>query len=553
MSTMRSGLVVALLATALAGVPASAQPQVDVFIEGAPLAGSSNGLAIDTDGNLAVANVWGGTITVVDTASGDILEVHGRESSLGMPDDVALGLDGSLYFTQEGPAGGVGRISPDGQVSAIAALPFSNAVAVTADGNLVVAQCFGPENGLYVIDPQAASEPRLVLGGVPGCAFNAFDFGPDGLLYAPRPTAGTISAIDLDTGEEALVHDALAFPVAVEFDSLGRMHYADQATGAVYRVDPETGSTETLAQLAVGLDNLVFDDQDQLYVSSAVDGSITEVRSDGSTRVVSPGGMTAPAGIAVMGDSILVAEPQAIRAFDRLTGEPGGLISSVFGVSEVGNPVTIAASGDEVITTSWLDNTVRVVDWPGGQAVVHGDFALPVNALRFGEDLVVAELGTTSIVRAHGEDPSQRETLATLVVPGGLAATEDDLYASDWATGVVWQLVADGETLAEPKMVGQGLSFPEGLAAAPDGTLLVVETGMQDVVRLDPTTGETQVVADGLAIDPPPPEGFPMAPTFWFNGVAVADDGTVYAGGRAANVIYRFAEEPEQSKEGTQG
>lgn len=542
MSTMRSGLAIGLLATALVGTAASAQPQDDVFITGAPIAGSSNGLAIDADGNLAVANVWGGTITVIDPASGDVLEIHGRESSLGMPDDVALGPDGSLYFTQEGPGGGVGRISPDGQVSAIAALPFSNPVAIAADGDLVVAQCFGPENGLYLIDPEAASEPRLVFGGVPGCALNGFDFGPDGLLYAPNPAAGTISSVDLASGEVAVVMDGLAFPVAVEFDSSGRMHYADQATGAIYQVDPATGSTEVLAQLEVGLDNLVFDDEDRLYVSSAVDGSITEVQPDGSTRVVSPGGMTAPAGVAVMGDTLLVAEPQAIRGFDRLTGAPTGLIRGVFGVSEVGNPVTIAASDGEVITTSWIDNTVRVTDWPDGQTVVHGDFAVPVNALRFGDDLVVAELGTTSIVRADGDDPSQRETLATLVVPGGLAATDDDLYASDWATGIVWQLVADGETLAEPKMVGQDLSFPEGLAAAPDGTLLVVETGRQDLVRLDPTTGETQVVAEGLAIDPPPPEGFPMAPTFWFNGVAVADDGTVYAGGRAANVIYRFAE-----------
>jgi sugar lactone lactonase YvrE len=152
----------------------------------------------------------------------------------------------------------------------------------------------------------------------------------------------------------------------------------------------------------------------------------------------------------------------------------------------------------------------------------------------------VAELGTASIVRASGADLAQRETLATLTVPGGLTASDDDLWASDWATGVVWQLVADGETLAEPQAVGQGFAFPEGLAATPDGKLILVETGTQNLVWLDPATGETAILAEGLAVEPPPPQGFPLPPTFWFNGVAVADDGAIYAGGRAGNVIYRY-------------
>jgi sugar lactone lactonase YvrE len=537
---IRSSLIIGLLAMAVAGLPAAAQDD-HVFIRGAPIAGSSNGLAIDADGNLAVANVWGGTITLIDPADGTILEVHGRESSLGMPDDVAFAPDGTLHFTQEGPAGGVARISPDGQVSAVAALPFANPVAITADDQLVVAQCFGPENGLYVLDPAGESEPRLVMGGIPGCAMNAFDLGPDGLLYGPNPPQGTLSAVDLDSGETTVVLDGLAFPVAIEFDSQGRLHYADQATGAVYRMAQASGSVETLAQLDVGLDNLTFDTADRLHVSNAVDGSITEVLPDGTTRVVSPGGMTAPAGIAVVGDTLYVAEPQDIRAYDRRTGAPAGLVPSVFGVSELGSPITIAADGEQVITTSWFDNSVRVVEWPSGEAVaVYTDFAAPVIALRFQGDLIVAELGTSSIVRADGGDPSQRQTLATLVVPGGLAASDDDLYASDWATGTVYQLVADSETLAEPLVVGEGLSFPEGLAIAPDGALLIVETGTRDLVALDPATGETRVVADGLAVELPPPQGFPMPPTFWFNGVAVADDGTVYVGGRADNVIYRY-------------
>lgn len=541
-AAIRSSLIIGLLAMAIVGLPAAAQDD-HVFIRGAPLAGSSNGLAIDADGNLAVANVWSGTITMMDPADGRVLGVHGRESSLGMPDDLAFAPDGTLYFTLEGPAGGVGRISTDGQVAVVAALPFANPVAITDDGGLVVAQCFGPENGLYVLDPEIAAEPQLVFGGIPGCALNAFDIGPDGLLYAPNPLQGKIVAVDLGSAGTTTILDGLAFPVAVELDSRGRLHYADQATGAVYRVDLASGAVETLAQLDVGLDNLTFDPEDRLYVSNAVDGSITEVMPDGTARLVSPGGMTAPAGIAVEGDTLFVAEPQGIRAFDRLTGDPAGLVPSVFGVSELGNPITIAADGEQIITTSWFDNTVRVIEWPSGEAVaVHADFAAPVNALRFQGDLIVAELGTSSIVRADGDDPNQRETLATLVVPAGLAASDDDLYASDWATGTVYQLVADSETLAEPMVVGQGLAFPEGLAIAPDGTLLIVETGTRDLVALDPATGETRVVADGLAVEPPPPQGFPMPPTFWFNGVAAADDGTVYVGGRADNVVYRYTE-----------
>ena len=75
--------------------------------------------------------------------------------------------------------------------------------------------------------------------------------------------------------------------------------------------------------------------------------------------------------------------------------------------------------------------------------------AFPLNAIRFQGDLVIAELGTGSVVRVQGEE---RVILADsntgIVVPAGLAATEEDLWVSDWATGTVWQLVAGGELLS---------------------------------------------------------------------------------------------------------
>ena len=79
-------------------------------------------------------------------------------------------------------------------------------------------------------------------------------------------------------------------------------------------------------------------------------------------------------------------------------------------------------------------------------------------------DLVVAELGTGSVVRLDAGS-GDRTTIATgLFVPTGLAASEDDLWVADWATGVVWQIVADGQVLDEPAAVAAGSIQPEVMA-----------------------------------------------------------------------------------------
>jgi sugar lactone lactonase YvrE len=524
----------------LTALTAAARFHEPVLVYGAPLAGSSNGLAFDSEDRLYIANVWAGTITTMNADTGDILQVYGPDYGLAFADDVAIGPDGALYFTLEGPAGEVGRISPDGERSTLAMLPFANPLAFSDDGRLFAAQCFGPENGLYEIDPEGVSEPRLIFGGLPGCAVNAFDFGPDGFLYAPSPYEGRIVRIDVDSGEVTTILDGLAGPAAVEFDSQGRLHFAEFNTGEVYRVDLETLNREKLATLEVGLDNLAFDSQDRLYVSSAVDGFIIEVLFDGTIRVVSAGGMVAPGGIAVQGDSLFVAEPSAIRVFDRQTGGQTALERSVFGVSDLGTPVTVSADGDDLILTSWFDSSVRIWNAETREIKPYMDFAVPINAIRFRGDLIVAELGTASIVRASGDNLSERETLATLTVPAGLAATGNDLWISDWATGTVWQLVADGETLSEPREVATGFAFPEGLAVTPDGQLVLIETGTGNLVTLDPDSGETSIIGEGLAVEPPPPPDIPLPPTLWFSGVAVGDDGAIYASGRVFNVIYRY-------------
>ncbi|NOZ49480.1 MAG: hypothetical protein GXP37_05440, partial [Chloroflexi bacterium] len=449
--------------------------ETSILAQGSPLHGA-NGLYFSPDRNLYIGSILGGEIIVMDPETGQILSRYGRDEGVIGPDDIAIAPDGSVYwgsfFTGE-----VGRLSPDGEKTTIAQLqPGLNPITLSDDGRLFLAQCL-IGNKLWEVDPNGLDEPRLILedpnGGVP-CVVNGMDIGPDGFLYGPRFLLPGLLRINVDTGEFTVLAESY-FGSAVKFDSLGHLYMA--AGQQVLRLDIETGDTEVVAEVPFArLDNLAFNAQGRLFISGRNTGDIAEVLPDGTLRKISPGGMILPGGIAVVdrldGEAVLVADMWAVREFDGASGAEENVIAQPMFVD-----FTIATDGDEFIATSWFDNAVAV--WnpqDGSEPEVYKDFAVPLNAIRFQGDLIVAELGTHSVVRASAADPADRVALAEgLAVPAGLAASDDDLWVSDWATGIVWQIVADGQPLSEPVPVATDLAFPEGLAATADGNLVVVE------------------------------------------------------------------------------
>jgi len=246
--------------------------------------------------------------------------------------------------------------------------------------------------------------------------------------------------------------------------------------------------------------------------------------------------MIAPQGVAVLpsaeGESVFVADSYTLREFDGLTGEQKSVVR---GLSFV---YTASPDGDQLVLSSWLfDNLVKV--WNPADKVLEGqfNFAMPLNAIRFQDDLVVVDL--TSVVRVSAANPEVRETLADgLDTPAGLAATDDDLWVSELGTGSVLQVMADGKQLPEPLPVATGLSSPEGLAVTPGGNLLVVEAGAGRLSFINTATGEVSAVAEGLELGAEGPPGVPG--TWGFNGVAVGPSGAVYVTGDTGNLLYRI-------------
>ena len=199
----------------------------------------------------------------------------------------------------------------------------------------------------------------------------------------------------------------------------------------------------------------------------------------------------------------------------------------------------MAPDGDNVILTYGGTNTVQVWD-PRADKIVDTftDFIFPWNALRFGDDLVVAEVGTGSVVAQDRN--GDRTTLASgLAWPGGLAATDTDLWVADWLFGQIHQIAGDGA----PRVVAEGLSFPEGMAVDRDGSLLVVETGAGRLTRIDPATGDRSTVAEGLATDGQGPASLGAAE---LSSVAVDSAGNILvsAAGSQGSVIYRIKAVP---------
>ena len=498
-----------------------------VIATGANISGA-NGIHFGPDGLLYVASVIGSELLAIDPANGEIIHRWNSEQGVEGPDDVAFNANGDYFWTSI-LTGEVAGFRADGERVVAATLsPGVNPITFSNDGRLFVAQCFFA-TGLYEIDPQGVTEPRLISGDLgPGCGLNGMDWGPDDRLYGPRWFQGTVVSFDVDSGEMREEVSGLQVPAAVKFDSKGQLHVLDTAAGNVYRI--VDGELVTIANLTPGLDNLAFDADDTLFVSSFTDGFVARVEND-TLIELTPGGMAHPGGVVVLNGRVVVADFHSIRAYAADTGDAIFVQRNILGVSEIGSIVAIAEDGDNLILTSWMDGNVRIWDPENEKTLARFDeLAVPIHAVRFGSAIAVTLHGSSSLALID-TDGTVSELASGFTAPTGLAVLGDDLLVTDRSTGEVLKVTRAGavETLAA------GLEAPEGIAVVGE-RIFVNESENGAITEI---TGTGNVVVARLDGGGTPPASPSQPPSMIFNGLAAGDD-VLFATDEKRRALYRI-------------
>ncbi|MCK1391419.1 hypothetical protein [Bradyrhizobium sp. 1] len=526
----------ALLAAVFSITSASAQNwEVTKLVPGSAFHGV-HGLAIDKAGHLFAGSVAGAMLYEVDISGGTAKVAI--PAPIGMADDIAFAPDGTMAWTGF-LAGDLYSRKGDGPIKKLATgLPGINSLAFRKDGRLYASTVFLGDT-LYEIDVEGVKPPRQIMEKMGG--LNGFEFGSDDKLYGPLWFKGQVAKIDVDKAELTLVADGFKVPAAVNFDSKGNLWVVDTALGQLVRVDPKSGAKTVVAQLKPSLDNLAIDDNDRIYVSNMADNGIQEVDpATGQARQIIIGKLALPGGIGVTSengkDTIHVADVFAYRTVDGATGEVTEKARMHADGVTLEYPMSATAKGNDVILSSWFTGTVQVIDGKTGATrdMLHG-FKAPHDAIVLEDgSILVAELGTKSLVRVSGEHGKDRTTLiGGLEGPIGLVGgSSGEVYVTEAFAGLVSKVDKNGEKT----VIAKDLKMPEGLARGSDGKLIVAEVGAKRLIEIAPDGKITEIAANlpiGLV-------GAPGGlPTHIPTGIAIGASGVVYFSSDIENAIYK--------------
>jgi sugar lactone lactonase YvrE len=248
------------------------------------------GVAVDTNGNVYVADGYNSTICQLTTPDGtnwDVTTLAGLAGSFSFADGtnsaarfnypVGMAVDGAgnLYVGDNGN-NVIREVTPAGVVTTLAGLPTNGAgsgdgAGSAAQFNLPVGVALDSAGNLYVGDQNNHTIREVT---------------PAGVVTTLAGQAGVSGFLDA-TGTNALFH----YPDGVALDGAGNLYVADSGNGAIRILTP-TGTNWVVSTLATGFSNpngVAVDTNGNVYVGDSGNNQIEQVTPAGMVTTLVTG------------------------------------------------------------------------------------------------------------------------------------------------------------------------------------------------------------------------------------------------------------------------
>ena len=290
----------------------------------------------------------------------------------------------------------------------------------------------------------------------------------------------------------------------------GRVYVAQVAGSQVSAIDVDTGDIETISPIGgaiVGPDDLVFDDEDNLYVTEITENQVRVLRPNGTSDVIADLRVANPityhqghliAGELVMGGRIV--------EIDRNGGAPRVILDNV----PMANAFDVGPDGKLYFPAQGANEIWRVGLEGGVPEVVAKDLGVP-DSVKFHPDgyIVSTQVYSGQVLKI---DPRTGEKSVLADIGPGLdnvTFVGKRIFVSH-ITGSIHEIVAPGQAKA---LIEKGLQWPLGLAMGSNGELFVADGGFTYTLR----PGSSMELM-GMLFSP----GFPG----WVRDVTAAGAGT---------------------------
>lgn len=286
---------------------------------------------------------------------------------------------------------------------------------------------------------------------------NGIRTGPDGRLYVAQVSGSQISAINIDSGD-------------------------------IETISPKGGDI-------VAPDDLVFDDNGNLFVTEITEGRVSMLTPNGQARVISEG-LPCANPITFYQGRLFAGECRPdgrIVELDRNGGAMRILAENV----PLANAMEVGPDGLLYFPVMGANEIWRIHPDGGEPQVVARDLGVP-DAVKFDAAgfIVSTQVASGQVLRIDPRS-GEKQVLAT-IAPGldNLSFVDKRLFVSS-ISGQINEICADGSVRP---LVPDGLNWPLGLAVGSDGSLFVADGGFTYILD---RTGRLQPV--GMLFTP----GFP--------------------------------------------